>query len=79
MFANLAIQPDRPIVVAGASAVARLLPGEQLDASFARDGLTTTELGGPSAISDIEIQADGKIPGAKMALRARPPRARRFS
>ena len=62
----LALQPDGKIVVAGrfinssgnpSSGIARVNPDGSLDAGFASDLYITTD----TAVTDIDLQRDGKI------------------
>jgi uncharacterized delta-60 repeat protein len=62
---DAAVQPDGRIVVAGSTsgdaAVARLFADGRLDPSFDGDGVRTINSGGNEYVSDVELQADGKI------------------
>lgn len=70
--ADLALQPDGKIVVAGRStgnvfngpgnfAVARYLPNGARDLSFNGSGFTTVEFGGNEQLADVELDAQGRI------------------
>jgi len=68
---SIALQPDGKIVAGGSVsnssagevrfALARYSSTGSLDDSFGMGGVTTTEVGTYSRISDVELQSDGKI------------------
>lgn len=67
---SIAVQPDGKIVVAGSTggwednrdfAIVRYNNDGSLDSSFDTDGKVTTDFGRQEGVSDMVIQADGKI------------------
>ena len=65
MGADVAVQPDGRIVVAGRSgkqlALVRYLPNGALDTSFSGDGTQKTSIGAESGAIDVVVQGDGKV------------------
>jgi uncharacterized delta-60 repeat protein len=66
--ADVALQPDGKIVVAGSAAdgqgdflLARYNTIGSPDASFSHDGIQTTDFGGGDGAGGVAVQADGKI------------------